>query len=530
MKRTAKYATQPLNQGKWRELLALVHAFADMKDTFLRILGRTSAWRHLDKPKAFRNKVKKLYRSDIPVHLQDQAVFDAVETMRRFIEAGIASVHLRAKVFVRYQDSDKKRHYAFWLLRSYEHIGALLRGEAPIPKFEIPVLERKEVVRFLRRSLRKALGTPPRVHLRRSAALDDTLYRIFEKNGRQYVAVASLTPGKRLILPLQGKGRISGNVRVVLDFDRKTVAIHMPYEVRVPAVPADGPNIGLDAGVTEVLASSSNEKYGLGYGKLLETLSEETTDTGKARNKLFQIATKAEMRGDGAKASRIRRNNLGRKKLRVKRERGEAAVKTVVGQAVRAALRDGPAVVAVEDLSHLRGRTKSRKLSRIVSRWARSALRERLDFRTQAGCSCLKTVNAAYTSQTCPNPACGFVHRDNRHGDRFHCLECGWDGDADVAAGMNLLARVGDPEIHLWTPVDRVKAILTERFQRRKETGNRDDAAAVSSAAAVQGVVDEGNGTPLPAGLQKSRGNPVPQGLHDHGGGGEETLWAEREQ
>jgi hypothetical protein len=66
---------------------------------------------------------------------------------------------------------------------------------------------------------------------------------------------------------------------------------------------------------------------------------------------------------------------------------------------------------------------------------------------------------------------------------------------------MNLLARVRDPEINLWTPKERVKAILDERFRRRKETGNRDDAAAVSSVAAVQGVVEEGNGTPLPAGL-----------------------------
>ncbi len=316
LKRTAKYETQPLNRGKWRELLALVHAFVGMKDTFLRIPGRTSAWQHLDKPKAFRNDAKKLYRLDLPAHLQDQAVFDAVDTLRRFIEAGIASVHLRAKVFAHY--SGEKRHYAFWLLRGYGRIGAVLCGEAPVPKFNLSAPERKEVVRFLRRSLRKALGTPPRVHLRRSAALDDTLYRVFGKNRRQYVAVASLTLGKRLILPLRGKGRISGSVRLVLDFNRKVAAVHMPYDMRVPVHPTHGPDIGLDAGVTEVLASSGGAKYGQGYGKLLEQLSERTPETGKARNQLFGLAGKAEAKGDGAKASRIRRNNLGRKKLRVR--------------------------------------------------------------------------------------------------------------------------------------------------------------------------------------------------------------------
>ena len=62
------------------------------------------------------------------------------------------------------------------------------------------------------------------------------------------------------------------------------------------------------------------------------------------------------------------------------------------------------------------------------------------------------------------------VHKDNRHGDRFHCLEWGWDGAADVVAGMNILQRLDDPEIRLWTPKEQVKAILMERFRRRKET------------------------------------------------------------
>ena len=63
-------------------------------------------------------------------------------------------------------------------------------------------------------------------------------------------------------------------------------------------------------------------------------------------------------------------------------------------------------------------------------------------------------------------------------------------GDADVVAALNLLTRVGDPEMHRWTPVDVVKGILDGRFRRRKETGNHlgDDAGV-------------GNGTPLPAGL-----------------------------
>ena len=78
-------------------------------------------------------------------------------------------------------------------------------------------------------------------------------------------------------------------------------------------------------------------------------------------------------------------------------------------------------------------------------------------------------------------------------GTGFSACSAGWDGDADVVAGMNLLARVDDPDIHLWTPKEQVKAILDERFRRRMETGN------------LVHAVNQGNGTPLPPGLQRHR-------------------------
>jgi putative transposase len=96
------------------------------------------------------------------------------------------------------------------------------------------------------------------------------------------------------------------------------------------------------------------------------------------------------------------------------------------------------------------------------------------------------TANAAYTSKTCPNPDCGYVSRDNRNGDRFHCRnpywECNWQGDADHVAAINLTTRINDLEIHRFTPHIEVKKILDARFLRRKEsrTGGG-DASPVSS-------------------------------------------------
>ena len=104
------------------------------------------------------------------------------------------------------------------------------------------------------------------------------------------------------------------------------------------------------------------------------------------------------------------------------------------------------------------------KEARKVSRGMRQSLGERLAFKTQAGGSCLEVVNAAYTSQTCP--ACGWVDRENRHGDWFRCVRCHFTAPADQVGAVNVKRRHIDPElrerIRPFTPKEQVKAILLE--------------------------------------------------------------------
>ncbi len=97
--------------------------------------------------------------------------------------------------------------------------------------------------------------------------------------------------------------------------------------------------------------------------------------------------------------------------------------------------------------------------------WARSQLKERLEFKASVKGFDRKQVNAAYSSQTCTE--CGFVHRKNRQADKFQCLWCGHAGCSDHVAAINLKSRLNDPEITLYTPVARVKQILLERFIAR---------------------------------------------------------------
>ena len=476
MIRTVKWLSCALNIGKWLGLWAVALAYGRQKDAFLRELSRTSRWADLDKPREFRNRDKKTRVNfwRLPVHLYDRALFDAVDIMKRWILSSVAQGHVRGKVFASSQLSASQKHYAFWILKRFERIGAVLRGEVPLPKFKISEEERRAVSRLLRRLLRQALGHPPRVHLHRSFELDSSLYRYFVHKGAAYLAVASLRPGERIVIPLRGfpAKAVTGNVRVVLHPESRTVAVHLPLPVRVPlAGGAAAPVVGLDAGVTEVFTRDDGVRFGAGLGAVLERLTEETTAQGAARNRAHALAktlAASSRPEDRRKAARILRFNLGTEKLDARAARGEAEVRRRIGEAVNGVLADHPSAVVVEDLSHLRGRTKSRKLSRKVSRWMRQSLRERLEFKTQAGGSRLEIVNAAYTSQTCPT--CGWVAKENRHGDRFSCVRCRFTAPADKVGAVNVKRRDTDPELRAriqpFTPKEKVKAILLEIYER----------------------------------------------------------------
>jgi transposase len=357
--------------------------------------------------------------------------------------------------------SEAAKHYANWLIYTPQRMAELVGERAPQPNFAVTAKEQHTVRNYLRRVIRRKRGSRPVAKAARSLAFDADMYRLFEQNGRQYITLMSLEKGKRFVLPLTGKTPVRGNIRVVLDFERQRVEVHYTAEIK-PHAPLTGKPCGLDAGVSEVFTDELGNRYGEAMGPTLAHASDRLCDKGRKRNKLYQLAEKADRNGNHAKANRIRTFNLGTKtqRSRIRRQRAEIErlTNTALNQVI--ALRQ-PAITVTEKLD-VRGRAKSKNISRRVSLWARSTLKNRVEFKASAEGFCRKQVNPAFSSQTCP--ACGFVHRDNRQGDRFKCLNCGHTDDADRVAAHNLEARASDLEIRLFTPVARVKEILLARF------------------------------------------------------------------
>jgi hypothetical protein len=57
-----------------------------------------------------------------------------------------------------------------------------------------------------------------------------------------------------------------------------------------------------------------------------------------------------------------------------------------------------PRSIITDNLSHLRGKARSKKISRLCSSWARNENQERIRVHANVGGSGIKAVNAAYTS------------------------------------------------------------------------------------------------------------------------------------
>ena len=462
--RTFKRHSEKINQAKWNELRRIARQYRKEKNLHLSTYYACDQNYFVDRSDRDRRDrlVREKYIS--PYGLQARmwklALKEAYETVDKQWAALI--VELRAMVYSQKQSgrwNEVEVHDAYWLLQSTRRFVEAIASDAPEPAhFEIQDASRRRVRNYLRRVVRRKRGRRAVSKLARSFALDANMYSVFEKNKRQYISIMSLERGKRLVVPLKGWTTITGNIRIVLDFERQRVEVHVTSKIADRPKAKEEGVVGLDAGITEVFVDENGQSYGEGYGKTVQAVSGQLLRTGKARNKSHQLAEKSGRR----KASRIRKFNLGRKKLDKRRRKARETMSTQINHAIRQVASERKPTVVITERLDMRGKAKSKNMSRWVSNWHRTTLKDRMQFLALVEGFHHKQVNPAYTSQMCPT--CGFVHRDNRAGDIFQCLFCGHREHADRVAATNLKARYFDREITPYTPTARIKQILLDRF------------------------------------------------------------------
>jgi IS605 OrfB family transposase len=111
------------------------------------------------------------------------------------------------------------------------------------------------------------------------------------------------------------------------------------------------------------------------------------------------------------------------------------------------------ALIGLEDLTHIRERTKpkrkgkkaskkQRRANRNKTRWSFAELHGFIDYKAVLSGSLAVKVEAHYTSQACP--CCGHTSQENRpnKGLTFVCQSCGYTLHADLVGARNVALRV----------------------------------------------------------------------------------------
>jgi hypothetical protein len=165
MMRAQRRLTRQPNKRKALLLHDLIDQYARQKDAYLVELVKIKNWRIWQSSKNAKRDFARLFsHHTLPVHIEDQCMFDAVTTLKSWVESAKARDHWKALVFKHTPVKEEQQTY-FQTLKKYAALAKVLSGETYDP--------------WLFHMLRNSLLQAPRVQQRRSAMLDDTNYRVF---------------------------------------------------------------------------------------------------------------------------------------------------------------------------------------------------------------------------------------------------------------------------------------------------------------------------------------------------------------
>jgi putative transposase len=479
--RTIKRYSRVINKRKWAELCKLARLYRDEKNLHLSYFNQDSFFAAEKNERVRRDSlVEAKYEPSTGLQARQwkTALTESYDTINKNWCALTKTVkHFVAKHKKNWTENEM--HYGYWTVLDGKRLASVVDGRAPIPThFSVSYDERTKVTKFLKRIARRKRGFRPLARSFRSFILDANMYKIVKNKETQYIKIMGLIAGKRIAVPLTGFTDITGNIKVILDFSKRRIEVHFTHDVASPLLSGKG-TVGLDAGITEVFTDDENNIYGKGFGKLISKASKYLKRTGSARNKLYALKKKSSKH----KADRITRLNLGKEKLNKRRNNTRIYIEQQISHAVREVVKvRNPAVIVSEKLD-IRGKAKSKEMSRQVNSWMRGSLEKRLDFLALVEGFHHKQVNPAYTSQMCLS--CLFVDKDNRKGDIFKCLHCGYIDYSDHVAAVNLRARENDPDITIYTPKSVVKAILLNRFIASLERNAETSISTVSGRTGI---------------------------------------------
>ncbi len=276
-------------------------------------------------------------------------------------------------------------------------------------------------------------------------------HRDYSLKGENQVSILSLDG--RVIVPYTGydkhialiqDGAHVGAAKLWYDKPRKQFYLLVTLEVeRAEPTPQDHNHVvGVDVGQRYLAVSTDTEHHSTFYsGKAVRA---KANHYGRLRKRLQKKGTRSATRRLVVIAGRERR---------LKQDRNHIISRRIVDMHPHS-------IIGLEDLTHIRERTKrrthkrkkngkgslrvsrkQRKSNRHASSWAFAELHSYLAYKALLADSMTVKVDAYHTSQACPR--CGFASPENRpkHGLLFVCQSCHYVLHADLVGARNIALR-----------------------------------------------------------------------------------------
>jgi putative transposase len=188
--------------------------------------------------------------------------------------------------------------------------------------------------------------------------------------------------------------------------------------------------LGVDFGAINIATDSDGLTFS-GAGL------ERTRQKYSALRQTLQHKASAQSKG-GKRPRSVRRlcERLSGREANFRRHENHCISKRLVRKA-----QDSARGLAIEDLTHIRKRTRFRRSQRArMSGWSFAQLRQFLTYKAKLAGVHLALVDPRHTSQTCS--ACGHRAKENRKSQaEFVCVSCGHSLNADFNAALNIRGK-----------------------------------------------------------------------------------------
>lgn len=205
--------------------------------------------------------------------------------------------------------------------------------------------------------------------------------------------------------------------------------LHVQLTDEAPKPIETAGTIGVDLGRRRVAVDSDGEIH-------------EATEVSRLREHYPRI--RRSIQAKGTRAAHLLLKRLSGNEARHARHINHVISRRIIDKA-KATGRS----VSIEELTGIRERTKVRKANRYKQQsWSFHQLRSFLEYKAIDAGVPLVAINPAYTSKTCH--VCGL--RGHRDALKFSCTGCGFEGDADINAALNISAlgaAVTRPELRV---------------------------------------------------------------------------------